>query len=280
MFKRSLRDKALKVLSRIPPLSAGASRFLAALAKRDVEAAELTAIIHRDPMLAPRVLELANSGVFGRLRRIESVRHAVALVGPATLRKYAIRWTIGGVFRSLPDMPKWSTSKFTMHSEATALLADALCDHMSIRGADGAFVAGLVHDIGKFVICAEADDAIDFIQSMHQMSDQSLSEIEREVLGIDHSELSSMAAQKWKLPDDVCEAVHWHHEPYRDPSPDDIPLSVVLSKADSFVNGLGLSFLSGPKEAQPVVDWPGYEDAFERALKSFATALKTQGVSL
>src|SRR6266436_2227837 len=86
----------------------------------------------RDPMLAPRVLELANSGLLVRLRRVESLSQsqAVALLGTSTLRRYRIRWTVGGLWKGIPDLPKWSTSRFTTHAEATALLADTLCDYL------------------------------------------------------------------------------------------------------------------------------------------------------
>src|SRR4030081_500215 len=154
--KKGLRDRALKVLGRLPRLSAGGGRLLAFLAKRNVEPRDRSQIIQQDPMLAPNVLELANSGVFGRLRRVESIQHAVVLVGVPTLRRHALRWTIGGILRGLPEVPGWSTTKFNMHSEAVALLADTLCDHIHVPCADGAFIAGLVHDIGKFVICSEA----------------------------------------------------------------------------------------------------------------------------
>jgi len=58
-------------------------------------------------MLAPRVLELANSSLFGRVQSIGSLSQAVARIGPTTMRRYGIRWTFGGLFRQMPDMPYW-----------------------------------------------------------------------------------------------------------------------------------------------------------------------------
>jgi len=255
-----------------------ANDFLAALAERDVEPAHLAAVIQRDPMLAPSVLQLANSGVFGRLGQIGSIKHAVSMVGASTLRRYAIRWTIGALLKGFPELPHWSTTKFAMHAEAVALLSDTLCDHLPIAHADSAFVAGLVHDIGKFVICAEAGEQIDLIMSLRETDQLSATEAEREVLGIDHAELSNMAAQNWRLPDEMCQAIYYHHEPHRYTSTDELPLSLVLSKADGFVNGLGLSFLSAPSDATAVLDWPGYERGVKEALASFEEALQTTGV--
>jgi HD-like signal output (HDOD) protein len=277
--QKSLRDRAIRVLAKLPPLSAGASRFLGALSKRDVENGQLVAIIQRDPMLAPRVLELANSGVFGRLRRVDSLSHAVALIGPNTLRRYGFRWTFGGLFRHLPDSRLWSTSKFTTHAEATALLTDIVCDQLPMGNhGDAAFVAGLVHDIGKFVICAEAPDKVEFILTARTLGGESVPEIERSVLGISHAEISSMAADTWRLGDDVCQAIFYHHEPDRDRSGRKIALSTVLSKCDAFINGLGWQFLSTRSDATDKLELPGYDDEIERALETFQTSLETNGI--
>jgi len=272
-----LRERAGRALKRLPPLSVAASNFLAALRERDVEPAYLAAIIQRDPMLAPNVLLLANSGVFGRLGQIGCIKHAVCMVGASTLRRYALRWTIGGLLKGFPDLPHWSTTKFTMHAEAVALLSDTLCDHLPVAHADSAFVAGLIHDIGKFVICAEAAGHIEVIMSLREKDHLSAIEAEREVLGIDHAELSDMAAQYWRLPDELCQAILCHHQPSCYTSTGELPLSLVLSKADGFVNGLGLSFLSSPLDSTEALEWPGYERGVQEALESFAQALQNTG---
>jgi HD-like signal output (HDOD) protein len=277
--KKDLRDRAMRVMAKLPALSAGASAFLAVLAKRDTDHDQFVATIRRDPMLAPRVLALANSGAFGRLHSVESISRAVVLLGPSTLRRYGLRWTVAGILKGLPDLPGWSTSRYRMHGEATALLADILCDHLPIgKHGDGAFIAGLVHDVGKFAICAEASESIDYIMMMRQANPQSVCAIERTVLGIDHAEISSMAAEKWKLGDDVCQAIHFHHEPDLDSNPDKTALSMVLSKSDSLVNGLGLNFLSPPCDASKGLTWPGYDDQVSQALRSFESSLQADGV--
>jgi len=277
--QKSLRDRAAKVLAKLPPLSAGASRFLGALSKRDVENGQLVAIIQRDPMLAPRVLELANSGVFGRLRRVDQLSHAVALIGPSTLRRYGIRWTFGGLFRSLPDSRLWSTSKFTTHAEATALLTDIVCDQLPMgTHGDAAFVAGLVHDIGKFVLCSEVPEKVEFVLTARTLGRESVTEIERAVLGIGHAEISSMAADNWRLGDDVCQAIFYHHEPERDQSRSTIKLSEVLSKCDRFINGLGWQFLSTRSDTTDMLDFPGHEDEIKQSLETFQASLETNGI--
>jgi HD-like signal output (HDOD) protein len=274
-----VRKRALKLIDKLPRLSVSASQFLGALSKSEVENGHLVAIVQRDPMLAPRVLELANSGLFGRLQSIGSLSQAVARIGPTTMRRYGIRWTFGALFRHLPEMPHWSTREFTKHSEAVALLTDIVCDHLPIpRLQDSAFVAGLIHDIGKFAICSEASEKIDFILAARALSPKSVSEIERTVLNFDHAEISALAAEKWRLCDDICQAIRYHHDPDLDPNTDRLTLSTVLAKCDAFVNGLGLEFLSTRSDASNKLELPGYEKQVGLALQSFRAALETNGI--
>ena len=263
-----LRDRALSVIRRVPRMSTSGTRLLAALARRDIDGRELVAIVQRDPVLAAHVLQLANSGAFGRLRRVETIPHAVAFLGQSTLRRYAVSWAMSGLFKRLSLPPGWSMTRFSMHAEATAQLVDILCDSIPVDGADAALLAGLVHDIGKFAICAAAPDAIGRILSV-RTEGSTATECERQMLGIDHAEISSMAAEQWHLSDDTCRAIHFHHEPERDSSPKGIPLSLVLAKSDRFINGLGLSFLSSSWDATDRLEIPGYDTEVKRALKSF-----------
>lgn len=263
-----LRDQALSVIRRVPRMSASASRLLAALARRDIEGRELISIIQRDPVLAAHVLQLANSGAFGRLRRIETIPHAVAYLGQSTLRRYSVTWAMSGLFKRLSVPPGWSMTRFSMHAEATAQLVDILCDSIPVEGADAGLLAGLVHDIGKFAICSAAPDVMSRILA-ERTQDRTATECERQMLGIDHAEISSMAAEQWRLSDDTCRAIHFHHEPERDSASKGIPLSLVLAKSDKFINGLGLSFLSSTWDATGRLEIPGYDTEVKRALKSF-----------
>jgi HD-like signal output (HDOD) protein len=275
--KVQVREKLLGALKHLPPFSAAASKFLGTVAKRDAEGVDLVAIIQRDPLLAAHVLELANSGTFGRLQHIHSIQQAVLQIGSSALRRHAIRWTIGGLLTRMPISPGWSVPKFTTHSEAVALLADSLCDHIPVSSADGAFTAGLLHDVGKFFICKETSiRTIVEILNLRDAGGQPVTEYERDILGIDHAEISSMAAQIWGLSDDICQAIRWHHEPEREPNANPTSLAVVLNKSDVAVNGLGFSFLSSRRDAVARIEWLGYSVGMEHALKEFiATVEKT-----
>jgi HD-like signal output (HDOD) protein len=102
-----------------------------------------------------------------------------------------------------------------------------------------------------------------------------LDECERNVLGMDHAEISGLAATMWKLPEPVCNAVHFHHSP---PAADGetrvLPLALVLAKADMFVNALGLSITPDVPQPEPSLEIAGHESHIREALKTFETMLR------
>jgi HD-like signal output (HDOD) protein len=166
-------------------------------------------------------------------------------------------------------------TRFTMHSEAVAVLADVLCDHLPVDFPDGAYVAGLIHDVGRLVIahmCGEL--AADFI-AKQVLAGVPVTECERNVLGIDHAEVSGIAAAMWQLPEPVGNAVHFHHSP---PAADGensvLPLALVLAKADTFVNALGLSITPDVPLPEPRIEIAGHESQIREALKTFETMLR------
>jgi len=264
------REKALRALDRLPPLSAKTGRLLKYLVRRDVEVEAVAGILERDALLAPRVLQLANSGMFGRMSPIQSIRHAVAFVGSGVIRRQVISWSITSIFRRFRAFPGWSFTRFSMHAEATALLTDLLCEHMPVGGADAGYIAGLVHDVGKLLIYPENPQLLESVADCCRLTRETAVVCEKMVLCADHAELSGAAADRWKLPDSAVHAVLLHHKP----EPDDkrVPLSLVLSKADGFINAIGLGLSSDSGNDDPKLEWPGREQQVAKALKAFEDA--------
>lgn len=265
------------MLDKLPPISGSASKLLGSLGKREVEVKDVTVAIERDPVLAARVLEIANSGAFGRMRAIHSINHAVALIGRPSLRRFALSWTIGSVFRRMALSADFSLTRFTMHSDAVATLADLLAEHVPVRNGDAAYVAGLIHDVGLLVMhTAGSDRLLEQILLLHRLNTGTILDCEREALGVDHAELSAMAAKKWQLDDVICEAIHFHHTPEKDPSLRNgvIPLSLALNKVDGFIDSLGLSIAQGLDYGEAVLELPGHDGGVRKAIQSFQAAFE------
>jgi putative nucleotidyltransferase with HDIG domain len=233
-----------------------------------VDYKELTALAAKDAILCGHILSTVNSAGLGKSRTITSVQQALLLLGVSHLRQIALSLVVGNLFSKAKTPPSWSGQRFNLHSGATALLTQAIVDHLPIDNVDGAFVGGMLHDIGKLLIAVALPREYETIAAMVQVREQTFLECERETIGTDHAELSAFALREWGLPEPVCEAVRCHHDVETADAP---KLSVILASANSFVNQLGISVLPPAvhKNPMPILEIPGFELDSSAVLQRF-----------
>ena len=227
------RAKALRSLGELPPFSPLLNKLLATLADEDVSFAEVAELIEKDTVLAGNVLRMVNSALYGRRGTISSVRHAVSLMGVMKLRNSAMTLSVSQMW-SVAKTPKgWSAVQFNLHAVATAVMSDLLAQKVPAQYAEGAFIAGLLHDIGLLLIAISLPKEYESIRGLFLEGDKSLPEAEREVLGLDHAELSAAALAEWNLPEPIQKAVRYHKQPERQTT-DELTLSrAIESRKDT-----------------------------------------------
>jgi putative nucleotidyltransferase with HDIG domain len=251
-------------------------QLLARLARRSCEIPELTALIEKDPILSGQVLRMANSAVFGRMQQITTVGHAITMIGVGTLRKFALGCSISNVFSRFRSAPSFSMTRFNVHSVATATLVEALADELPVESPEAAFIAAILHDVGRLLIAVTLPEDFENIVSLYAIKNTPLTECERDILDIDHAELSALAIGRWDLAESIQRAARFHHAPEgalaeSDPGPGKVSLSLVVNKADAFINYLGLSVIRPQvmNQKPPPLEFPGFTYAQDRALDTF-----------
>jgi putative nucleotidyltransferase with HDIG domain len=99
------------------------------------------------------------------------------------------------------------------HAIGTATISEKLADLTGKISPSLAYTAGLLHDIGKVVL----DQYIyaDFPLFYRQLNEErkSLIEVEKNELGIDHTEAGADLAHSWSLPESLVEIIRFHHKP-------------------------------------------------------------------
>lgn len=277
----SSREQTLKCLERLPAVSPMMTQLLSRLARRDCGVAELTAVVEKDAVLSAQILRLSNSAIFGRSQPINSVRHAVALVGVGAMRKFALGASISNLFSRFRTAPSFSMARFNLHSVATGTLVELISDEIAIEPSGGAFIAGLLHDVGKLLIAVSMPKQYEDILAVVAVTGAPLIDCEREILGIDHAELSGLAIARWDLAEPIHCAARYHHEPERAKAlegtgPGKLGLTLAVHQADAFINGLGMSvFPSAQVSGQaPSLDFPGFSFSRERVISRFEQEVK------
>src|SRR5258708_1753312 len=240
-----LMQKAVRKLTELPPFSPILNRLLASLASEDVSFAKLGDLIEKDTLVAGNLLHLVNSALYARRGTINSVRHAISILGVNKLRNAVLGMSVSRMWNQVHTPPGWSMARFNMHSASSAILCDLLAQRLPVTYPEGAFVAGLFHDIGRLLIALALGDEHSKVVELRKLGVLSPLECERSVLGFTHPELSAEAMAFWKLPEVIQRAVRDHHQPAADPDgkSGEIPLSYVVDAANQLVNAQGLSIL-------------------------------------
>ena len=188
------------------------TRLTEALAKPRVSTAQIAEIIASDSALTARLLRLVNSAFYAFPSRIETVQHAVFLVGTQQIHDLALATSVLRVFAGIPpelvDM-----ESFWRHSIATGVTARTLATYCNERGAERFFVAGILHDLGRLLFFAARPDAARAALVRSRTQGEPLVVAERAVVGYDHSEAGGALLEAWNLPEDLQEMVRWHHAP-------------------------------------------------------------------
>jgi hypothetical protein len=163
-------------------------------------------------------------------------------------------------------------------------MVEAIAEEVPVEFAEGAFIAGILHDVGRLLIAVTLPDDFETIASLFALGDVPLIQCEREVLEVDHAELSALAIGRWDLAEPIQRALRFHHEPEGAPTEPNsgsgkVSLSLVINRADTFINYLGLSVLRPPAlhDKPPSLDFPGFPYSQARALETFEREWKTVG---
>ena len=251
------------------------AQLLARFTHRNCDANALAEVVEKDALLSAQVLRLANSAALGRKRPIITVKHAIALIGVGAMRRFALGSSLSNIFSRHKVARGFSVMRFNLHSVATATLVELLADELPVSNPENAFVSGLLHDVGKILVAVSLPKEFVSVLEVAAVSHRPMIECEHEILGTDHAELSGLAITRWDLPAPVRLAGFYHHQPeaLEEGAGDrkKLELTTVVSKANQFVNYLGMSVL--PSSAQvmepPSLEFAGFQYNQKRTLERF-----------
>ncbi len=171
---------------------------------------KVTDMIAQDKSLAAQCLQMANSPLFGRWQKVDSLRGAVMGLGFQRLSDIAMSC---GVLNMFPRESGIDPVAFWEHSLGCALISRHLARKISYPDPGKAYLAGLLHDLGiivnLWVLPKEFQGAFEFAKK----EGVPLHEAEQAVLGFTHCDSGKLLAENWELAPDLIEVVALHHSP-------------------------------------------------------------------
>lgn len=216
-------DELLAKTPRIRTSAGVAQRVLRLVENPDFDVQQVVRILETDPALATQILRLVNSSYFGLPRRVASLQQAICLLGVHTLRLALLNY---GVLQCLSQsLPGPRRDEFLRHSLTVATVAEKLVKQQGDAGADEAYCAGLVVDIGVLAFAQAARARYEPLLLNHPMGVELL-EAERDCFGFDHAQLGARMLTHWNLPEAIVDAVAKHHEHPRGPVTSVTPIQI------------------------------------------------------
>ncbi|HEY2014838.1 MAG TPA: HDOD domain-containing protein [Bryobacteraceae bacterium] len=247
MTETLVRPQAPWALRLVPPFPAVAHRVLALVGQEDVSIHALGELVKMDPSFSAELLRFANSALFGVRREVNSLPHAIILVGVERLRTMATLVAMNRMVRSSVRVE--ALRKVWIHSLVTALIADE-ASRVSNIAHDSAYTAGLLHNLGTLGMMSAFPAEYSRMLEVSNDFGFDLLQTERDLFDIDHCAAGAYLAQDWNFPDELAAALAVHHD---EPVPGERSLDNIIKVSWRLSDTLGYAAFSPDK------DWP-YEE--------------------
>ncbi len=205
----SLFDR-LEATGRMPTPPGVVLKLLELTRREDVSARDIADTLAQDPPLAAKVLRFANSPMAGVPREVTSLQRAVALVGARGIKMMALSFAVLGNAKT-ESCAGFDQTQFNMQSIGCGVAAKMLASTGRIAGAQEAFLAGLLSQIGRAALACGVPEEYACVLAEAQQVPRDLCEIEVTVLGQPYPVIGAQLLRSWQIPDTLCAAIETFH---------------------------------------------------------------------
>ena len=184
-------------------------------------AADVAKVVTADPAVSTNILRIVNSAYYGLQVRVSSVSLAISVMGFNMTKKVALKAAVFSAFgKRREKIQHFDPAAFWKHAVYVGVAARVLAGASTVfkdMHAEDAYIAGLLHDIGKILLMEKAGPR--YLAMLRKSVQQNRPEVdvEMEDFGFTHADVGSVLAIKWSLPEDLAIAIRYHHAPSRDP---------------------------------------------------------------
>lgn len=232
-------EKIIQLIGDLPAMPHIAGQIMQRLASSDSTPREINGLIAKDQSLAARVLKVANSPYYGASRSVSSTKEAIIFMGFDSISSLIMTAVMKDMSSTVSDAGR----QLWEHSICCAVAAKHIGGALGLQNFDEAFLAGLMHDIGKSVLFQQIPDKMRDVALLVN-GGRSFWDAERELLGFTHAEAGQLLTRKWRFTLTMEEVVANHHEP--DCAKSARELAHIVSLADSLCHKLSIGLTKRP----------------------------------
>lgn len=183
----------------LPTISAVAMKVVEVCGDDNSGLADIARVIQMDPALAAKMLRHANAPYLAPRTPVTTITRAVTTLGLVSVQTLAVSFTL---VNEMTTVRKGAMKhrRYWTRSLLSAVAGRTIAGAIGARGAEEAFVAALLQDIGILILERSLGDRYATLHNAAGGDHQKLIELERGELGVDHSAISAWLAHEWKLP--------------------------------------------------------------------------------
>ncbi len=234
-----------RAIDNLQPIPQIALEILNSLEDEEYEVQPIADMVRQEQVIAARTLQLCNSSFYNRGRKIETIDHALIMLGRDLFVKLVISSIIEDFFSRYVQGYSLCKGGLFSHSLGTAITAERIARHTGKAAPAVAYLAGLMHDIGKVVLDQFVSDVYPFFYRRLLDGKTDLQSVEQEIFGIDHAQVGLRLARKWSFPQSLTDAIGFHHR--IDTRTGSSPLLILVHLANHLMTSFHAGFkLGGP----------------------------------
>lgn len=194
---------------RIPTIPIVASKALSAIADERTSVGRLASIVGQDQGLTTRLLSVANSVAYCPATQIKNLQQAAGMLGIETMKNLIIAASHRAAYKRFGPVEKgmWR------HSIACGIAAQTIAAHRNLACKEEAFVAGLMHDVGRVVMNNGDPEKVAKCLAAVEAQGADHVAVEHELFGFTHAEVGALLINRWNLSEALYDAVLLHHDP-------------------------------------------------------------------
>ena len=247
------RLDGMRQIPTIPAVLAPLLRYLEQPVEQ-VDVHTVADLIAQDKSLAAQCLQMANSPLFGRSQKAESLRGAIVGLGIHRVSDIAMSCS---VLNLLPAKNGGiDPVVFWEHSLGCALVCRRFARKINFADPGKAYLAGLLHDLGVIVNLWALPQEFRGAYEVAREEGIPLHEAEQKVLGFTHCDSGGLLAERWELPPDLVEVVAYHHAPPQ--SVNHTALVTLVELSDLLCRMTGLNYGYVEKRQVNLLEEPGF----------------------
>jgi HD-like signal output (HDOD) protein/ActR/RegA family two-component response regulator len=229
-------------IGKLPALPKTYGKLQNALAQPTVTAAIVGDIVNADAVIASKVLQITNSAFFRLRKPMARIKDAVTYLGFATIRNLVLSAEISSNWKMPKSLGALNPEQLQTHAQYTAAACKSLAGGRV--SPDDAWLAGLLHDIGYWILLQECPEELALALDMSRAEHLPLIECERRTTGATHAQVGAYLLGLWGLPYSIVEAVALHHSP-----------TAVTGGSYDLLSALAVAHaLLGPANAHALID--------------------------